>query len=95
MSYEEDLIQFHVLDAFDETEFDMAITLNMEFFSGQTVSSTKRIKLSFQNERHYDKSLNLTTPEPLITYQGVELKSNPFSTFTFVRLMRNNYQDFS
>lgn len=62
VSYEEDLIQFHVFDAFDDTEFDMVITLNMQFFSGQTVSSTKRIKLSFQDERHYDKSLNLTNP---------------------------------
>lgn len=56
------MIQFHVLDALDDIEFDMVITLNMQFFSGQTVSSTKRIKLSFQDERHYDKSLNLTTP---------------------------------
>jgi ureidoglycolate hydrolase len=95
VSYEEDLIQFHVLDEFDDAEFDMAITLNLQLFSGQTVSSTKRIKLSFQDERHYDKSLNLTTPDPLLTYKGVELKSHPFSTFTFVRLMRNSYQIFS
>jgi hypothetical protein len=84
-----------VLDAFDDAEFDMVITLDLLLFSGQLVSSTKRMKLSFQNERHYDKSLNLTTPEPLVTYQGVELKSNPFATSTFVRLMRSSYQDFS
>jgi hypothetical protein len=53
------------------------------------------MKISFQNERHYDKSLNLTNPEPVMTYQGVEIRSSPFSTSTFVRLMRSNYQDFS
>jgi hypothetical protein len=83
------------LDAFEDSDFDMAISLELILFSGQLVSSNKRMKLSFQNERHYDKSLNLTTPEPLLTYQGIELKSNPFSTSTFVRLMRSSYQDFS
>lgn len=49
----------------------MTITLELLLFSGQSIKSNKVVKLSFQNERHYDKSLNLTTPEPLLTYQGV------------------------
>jgi hypothetical protein len=95
INYEEDVIQFHVLDAFDEAEFDMAITLDLTLFSGQHVSGNKRMKLSFPNERHYDKSLNLTMPDPLMTFQGVELKSNPFGSTTFVRLMKSAYQDFN
>lgn len=82
-----------MLDAFEDAEFDLAFALELELFSGQLVSGNKRLKLSFPNERHYDKSLNLTVPEPLITFQGVELKNNPFSTTTFVRLMKSAYQD--
>ena len=93
VNYEEDVIQFHVLDAFEDAEFDLTFTLELELFSGQLVSGSKRLKLSFPNERHYDKSLNLTLPEPMMTFQGVELKSNPFCSTTFVRLMKSAYQD--
>ena len=84
-----------MLDAFDDAEFDMIINLELQLFSGQLVCNSKRIKISFQNERHYDKSLNLTNLEPVLTYQGVDIRSNPFATSTFVRLMRSSCQDFS
>lgn len=95
VNYEEDIIQFHVLDAFEEVEFDMSISLEVVLFSGQLVTASKRIKMSFQDERHFDKSLNLTVGDPLVTFQGIDLKSNPFATITFVRLMKSAFQDFA
>ena len=71
----------------------MAINLELVFFSGQIVTGNKKLKLSFPNEKHYNKSINLTVPEPLLIVQKVELKGNLFTTATFVRLMKSAFKD--
>ncbi len=93
INYEDDTIQFHLLDTCEDIEFDMTIKLELKLFSGQTIIGNKKMKLAFLNERFFDKSLNLAIYEPLISMGGIEVKSNPYSTMTFVRLMKSVYQD--
>jgi hypothetical protein len=37
----------------------MAITLQLVLFSGHKIISNKKMRISFADERHYDKSVNL------------------------------------
>lgn len=75
----------------EDAEFNMQISLELHLFSGVVVKDKKKIKLCFKDERHYDKSVNLTMPEPVVNVQGIDIKGNPFGTSTFVRLMRSQF----
>jgi hypothetical protein len=86
VSYEEDLIQFQVMDCMEKCEIDMVITLEVELFSRHRVSSNKKIRLYFPSHKHYDKSLNLAVVDACHHVQGLDLQNDPYSTLSFVRL---------
>jgi hypothetical protein len=57
-------------------------------FSNQEIKNSKKIKLCFPTDHHYDKSVNIAVSEPLFNIQGIWVKSNPYSSFAFAKIIK-------
>lgn len=86
--YTEDEIHFHLQEQAIGHHFELVLGLELMLFSGQLLKNTKKISLCVPSRKYLDKSINMALYDSQVNLQGVWVTSNPYSSFTIVKLIQ-------